>query len=74
MAWNIDADLKKVGENLRNIRINRGLAIEEVAAAIGLSPQLLKQLEDGQYPECKLETLFDLIEQYGVTGDEVFGK
>lgn len=74
MAWDIDADLKRVGENLQRIRTNRDLTIDTVAKAIKLSPQLLQQLEEGQYPECRLETIFDLIEYYGVSGEEVFGK
>lgn len=74
MAWNIDADLKRVGENLRKIRNDRGISIEEAAKAVKLSTALLQQLEDGLYPECKLETIFDLIEHYGASGEEVFGK
>lgn len=74
MAWNIEADLKRVGENLRQLRESRDLSIESVAAAINLSPQLLQRLEAGEYPECKLETIFDLIAYYGVLGEAVFGK
>jgi Uncharacterized protein conserved in bacteria len=74
MAWNIEADLKRVGENLRRLRTDRGLSVEEVAKAIHFSPQLLQQLEEGAYPECKLETIFDLMDYYGVSGEAVFGK
>jgi DNA-binding XRE family transcriptional regulator len=74
MTWNIDADLKKVGENLRKIRNDRNLTIDTVAIAIQLSPQLLQRLEDGLYPDCKLTTLFDLVDYYGVSGEEIFGK
>jgi transcriptional regulator with XRE-family HTH domain len=74
MAWNIDADLKKLGENLRNIRTDRGLSLDTVAKAINLSPSLLQQLEEGLYPECKLDTIFDLIAYYGISGEEIFGK
>jgi DNA-binding XRE family transcriptional regulator len=74
MAWNIDADLKRVGENLRRIRADRSLSIDTVAKAINLTPALLQQLEDGLYPECKLDTIFDLIQYYGVSGEEIFGN
>jgi transcriptional regulator with XRE-family HTH domain len=74
MAWNIEADLKKVGENLRSIRTARDLDIETVAKAIKLSPQLLQRLEEGLYPDCKLNTLFDLIDYYGIPGEAIFGK
>lgn len=74
MAWNIDADIKKVGANLKRIRISREIAIDTVATAIKLSPQLLQQLEDGLYPDCKLYIIFDLIAYYGVPAEEVFGK
>jgi DNA-binding XRE family transcriptional regulator len=74
MAWNIDADLKKVGENLRSLRNSRGLSVDTVAKAVNLSPQLLQQLEEGLYPECRMETIFDLIEYFGVSGEEIFGK
>ena len=74
MAWNIDADLKKTGENLRNLRNSRGLSIDTVAKAVNLSPHLLQQLEDGLYPECRMETIFDLIEYFGVSGEAIFGK
>jgi hypothetical protein len=74
MAWNIDADLKKVGQNLRKIRNDRNLTIDTVAMAIRLPPHLLQRLEDGLYPDCKLTTLFDLVDYYGVAGEEIFGK
>jgi transcriptional regulator with XRE-family HTH domain len=74
MAWNIDADLKRVGENLRKIRNDRDLSLDVVAKAVKLMPSMLQQLEDGLYPECKLETIFDLIDYYGVSGEEIFGK
>lgn len=73
MAWNIDADLKKVGDNLRKIRNDRNLTIDTVAKAIELSPQLLQRLEDGLYPDCKLTTLFDLVDYYGVPGEAILG-
>ncbi len=74
MAWNIDADLKKVGENLKHIRSSRNIALDTVAKAIHLSPQLLQRLEDGLYPDCKLKIIFDLVGYYGVSPEEVFGK
>ena len=74
MAWNIDADLKKVGDNLRKLRNDRGLSIDTVAIAVKLSPHLLQQLEEGTYPECRLETIFDLIDYFGVSGEDIFGK
>lgn len=74
MAWNVEADLKRVGENLRQLRERRDLSIDAVSAAINFSPQLLQRLEAGEYPECKLETIFDLIAYYGVSGEAVFGK
>lgn len=74
MAWNIDGDLKKVGKNLRKIRNDRNLDINTVAKAVRLSPQLLQRLEDGNYPDCKLVTIFDLIDYYCIPPEEVFGK
>jgi len=74
MAWNIDADLKKVGANLKRIRTDRNIAIDTVAKAVKLSPQLLQRLEEGLYPDCKLHIIFSLIEYYGVSGEAVFEK
>lgn len=74
MAWNIDGDLKKVGTNLKRIRLHRNLDIESVAKAVKLTPQRLQQLEEGLYPDCRLKIIFDLIEYYGVTADEVFTR
>lgn len=74
MAWNIEADLKRLGENLRRIRTDRDLSIDTVAKAVHLSPALLQQLEEGAYPDCKLDTIFDLVEYFGVSGEEIFGK
>ena len=74
MAWNIDADLKKIGASLKRIRIARKLDIDGVAKAVKMSPELLRQLEEGGYPDCTLDTIFKLIDYYGSSGEEVFGK
>jgi|GEM_PF-1417981 len=74
MTWNPDAndDLKKLGNNLRRLRLERKLDIDTVAAAINITPEMLQKLEDGLYPDCEMLVLFDLAEYYGVSGEELF--
>jgi transcriptional regulator with XRE-family HTH domain len=74
MAWNIDADLKKIGARLKRIRIARDLAIDTVAKEVRMPPLQLQQLEEGACPDCKLNVIFKLMEFYGVSGEEIFGK
>ncbi len=74
MTWNIEADLKKVGKNLRRIRTARDLPIETVAMEIKLLPETLERLEAGKCPECTLDMLFDLVEYYDVTMEEILGR
>ena len=74
MAWNIVADLKKIGASLKQIRIERNLTIGEVAKGVKMSPELLDQLEEGRCPDCTLDTIFKLIDYYVTSGEEVFVK
>ena len=74
MAWNIEADLKKVGKNLRRIRTARDLPIDTVAGKVNLLPETLERLEAGKCPECTLDILFNLVEYYGVTMEEILGR
>lgn len=74
MDWNIDADLVKVGINLRRIRESRHLSVETVAGDIKLSPEILERLEAGKCPECTLDILFNLIDYYDVTAEEILGQ
>ena len=74
----IDETRTKIIEAVRALILSKralaGFSIDAVAKAVNLSTQLLQQLEEGSYPECKLETIFDLIEYFGVTGEDIFGK
>ena len=74
MAWTIEADLKKVGKNLRRIRPARDLPIDTVAGKVNLLPETLERLEAGECPECTLDILFNLVEYYGVTMEEILGR
>ena len=74
MEWNIEADLKKVGKNLRRIRTARDLSIDTVAREIERLPEILERLEAGKCPECTLDMLFDLVKYYDVTMEEILGR
>ena len=62
----------KLGENLKRLRLNKGLTQEQAAEALGVSPQAVSRWEtDAAYPDITL--LPGLAMFYGVSLDELMG-
>src|SRR4051794_19724460 len=59
-----------MGEALRTIRHQRGYSLRSVAAAIGVSPSLLSQVENGK-TQPSVSTLYAMVNHLGVTIDEI---
>lgn len=53
-------------EMLRNMRLKRGMSVEQAATAIGLHPNSLYKLEAG-HTDLKARHLVNLVELYGYT-------
>jgi transcriptional regulator with XRE-family HTH domain len=60
----------EMGEALRTIRHQRGFSLRSVAAAIGVSPSLLSQVENGK-TQPSVSTLYAMVNHLGVTIDEI---
>jgi transcriptional regulator with XRE-family HTH domain len=54
-----------IGEQIREIRVRRGLSLEQVGAAIGVHPKLLSAYEKSKH-SIKLERAIVLANYYGV--------
>ena len=62
-----------MGENLRKLRMERGLSLEELAKLLGISPAFLGLVERGRrgltaYNIFKLTTVFDISAEAFLTG------
>jgi len=60
------ADASSLGDRLTKARKRRGLTQRELAGASGLSPSLIKKLEQGTYGDVRLETVHKLAVALGV--------
>ncbi|MFV0253113.1 MAG: helix-turn-helix domain-containing protein [Beutenbergiaceae bacterium] len=65
----MDANL---GSALRKERQQRGLSLRSVAAATGISPSLLSQVETGK-TQPSVDTLYALVNHLDVSVDEIMG-
>jgi len=61
-----------LGEQLRAARIARNVSLRSVAAAIGVSPSLLSQIENGK-TNPSVDTLYALVQQLDVSVDAIMG-
>lgn len=64
------AELAQLGPRLRAIRQSRGLTLEELAAAAGMSASTLSRLESGKR-QASLELLLPLSRRLGVSLDDL---
>lgn len=58
--------------NLRALRKKRGITQEQLADAVGISPQAVSKWETSSYPDAQL--LPAVADYLGVTIDELFGR
>ncbi len=60
------------GANLKRLRKNKGFTQEQLAGAVGVSPQAVSKWEMSSYPDASL--LPAVADFLGVTVDELFGR
>ncbi|MBR2449572.1 MAG: helix-turn-helix transcriptional regulator [Clostridia bacterium] len=63
----------KIGENLKNLRIQRNLSQEDVAKMLNISRQAYCRYENDQR-EISLDTLCKLADFYEETTDYILGR
>jgi DNA-binding XRE family transcriptional regulator len=68
----IDKVTRRLGYNIMRIRVDKGIYLPTVAAALGLSIYEMKNIEKGKYPHLKMWLLFELIEYFGVKTVDLF--
>jgi transcriptional regulator with XRE-family HTH domain len=59
-----------LGPRLREIRLERGISLRELARRLDLSPSSISQIETGKMRP-SVRTLYSLVVEFGVTVDEV---
>jgi hypothetical protein len=64
--------LDNLGLNLYIYRIYRRRSLEAAARAAEISPALLKRIEKGQYPNCRVSTTFALAQYYKISAHAVW--
>ena len=60
----------RLGPRLREIRLERGISLSELARRLDLSPSSISQIETGK-TRPSVRTLSALVAEFGVTVDEV---
>lgn len=60
-----------LGPRLREIRLERGISLRELARRLDLSPSSISQIETGKMRP-SVPTLYAFVAEFGVTVDEVF--
>src|SRR5262245_7711696 len=63
-------NLPRFGEQLRDYRTLRGRSIEEVAAAVGLAPNALSDIEQGSRNPPPKDIIYALADTLGLSGSE----
>lgn len=66
-------DTKKITNNLKALREERGIKQKFVAEKLGISPNYYSQIENGHRPP-QVEHLLKLRDLFDVTLDEIFFK
>jgi transcriptional regulator with XRE-family HTH domain len=71
---NEKAELQVSGEYLRNLRLNKGLTLEQVAEVAGCSVGYLSHIERGSRRNPSYKVILGLAKIYGVSVEELIGK
>ncbi len=60
-------------KNLKRLREDKGLSVEEAARLCGISAELLREIEEGRFTP-SISTLINLSKAYGVKLSELMGE
>ncbi|GIM47660.1 hypothetical protein DNHGIG_32090 [Collibacillus ludicampi] len=71
---NEKAELQVSGEYLRNLRLKKGLTLEQVAEVAGCSVGYLSHIERGSRRNPSYRVILGLAKMYGVSVEELIGK
>lgn len=63
---------KAAGNQLRHMRLERGLSPEQLAAKVGLSGMTIRRLEDGRQKRVQPRTMFKVAKALDSTVGELF--
>jgi transcriptional regulator with XRE-family HTH domain len=69
----LQTQLKKMGTKFSLLREARRESINSVAAAVGLRPEILEQLENGKH-DFRFKTFFALCDYYKIEIESIVGK
>lgn len=69
----LQLQLKKIGQNLAELRKARRKDVETVAIAVNLRTDLLLRIENGQH-DFRLKTLFALCDYYNVDFESIVNQ
>jgi transcriptional regulator with XRE-family HTH domain len=70
---NVSQTLSGIGQRLRQIRLERGISLRELARRLDLSPNAVSKIETGKMRP-SLRTLHALIAEFELSVDEVFDE
>lgn len=65
--------MSNLGPRLRDVRMNSGLSLREVARQLGVSPSFISQMENGK-SQPSVATLYSMAQLLGVSIDELFER
>jgi transcriptional regulator with XRE-family HTH domain/predicted transcriptional regulator len=71
-ADDVSVDLISLGKQIRHLRKQREMSLEDLGAAVGAAPSQLSLIENGK-KEPKLSMLRALAKAFGVSSDELLG-
>lgn len=63
-----------IGEKIKEIRMSRGLLVEEVAKKLDVSPSTLYRYENSSISKIPIDVIDKLCTIYGVTTSELMGN
>lgn len=63
----IDTIMRKLGYNVKRLRLERGIDLPSVSNALNISLYVLKNIEDGKYPALQIVTIFMLARHFSVS-------
>jgi transcriptional regulator with XRE-family HTH domain len=69
----LQVQLKRMGTKFSLLREARKESINSVAAAVGLRPEILDQIENGKH-DLRFKTFFALCDYYKIEIDSLIGK
>ncbi len=62
----------KMGNNIMHIRMSKGISLPAVSSALNTPVYVLKNIEEGKYPDVKVELLIRLVKYYEIKMKDLF--